>query len=227
MPIAEVPTHDGPGAGPGTGAGRYGVVLALLAATFLFLASDPTGRWVPLAAVGLEGATLLAALAAARAGRRFWGLAAVALIAAAIAGVAALASGRRDAGAAAALLSALLVGMAPVAIARDALHRRRVDPQSVLAVLCIYVMAGMAWAFLYRTIDEVERRPFFQQRVEATLGDHLYFSFVTLTTVGYGDLTPIGAPARALAVLEALSGQLYLVTVVALVVSRMTAPRRS
>ena len=61
----------------------------------------------------------------------------------------------------------------------------------------------------------------------ATTADYLYFSFMTQTTVGYGDLTAAGNLGRACAVLEALVGQLYLVTVVALVVSRMRPRNRS
>ena len=57
--------------------------------------------------------------------------------------------------------------------------------------------------------------------------DFLYFSFVTLTTVGYGDLTAAGDFGRAIAAFEAMAGQLYLVTVVALLVSNMARARRS
>ena len=53
------------------------------------------------------------------------------------------------------------------------------------------------------------------------MADRVYFSYVTLATLGYGDYTPAGKTARMMAVLEALSGQLYLVTIVALVVSRL------
>ena len=60
----------------------------------------------------------------------------------------------------------------------------------------------------------------------ATVADYLYFSFVTQTTVGYGDLTAAGGFGRALAVLEALIGQLYLVTVIALLVSNLGSARR-
>ena len=56
--------------------------------------------------------------------------------------------------------------------------------------------------------------------------DELYFSFVTLSTVGYGDLTPAGASPRSFAVAEMLFGQIYLVTVVSLIVSNLTAARR-
>ena len=90
-----------------------------------------------------------------------------------------------------------------------------------MAALCIYVLLGMLWAFIYQAIGAFSDDPFFAQPVSATSADYLYFSFVTQTTVGYGDLSAATNPGRAFAVLEALLGQLYLVTVVALVVSRL------
>ena len=67
--------------------------------------------------------------------------------------------------------------------------------------------------------------PFYAQTASERSVDHLYFSFVTLTTVGYGDLTPIADLGRMIAVSEALIGQLFLVTVVALVVGNIGRTR--
>ena len=61
------------------------------------------------------------------------------------------------------------------------------------------------------------------QTAHATTPDFLYFSFITQTTVGYGDFTAEGDLGRALAVVEAMGGQLYLVTVIAVLVSRLSA----
>jgi Ion channel len=79
----------------------------------------------------------------------------------------------------------------------------------------------MQWAFIYNTIGGFQSDPFFAQPVNATSADYLYFSFITQATVGYGDLTAAGNPGRACSVLEALTGQIYLVTIVALLVSRL------
>ena len=91
----------------------------------------------------------------------------------------------------------------------------------MLGAICIYVLIGMLWALLYTAIGALDSRPFFAQIDKTTTADYLYFSYVTQTTVGYGDLTAAGSIGRALAVLEALIGQLYLVTVVALLVGRL------
>jgi hypothetical protein len=97
-----------------------------------------------------------------------------------------------------------------------------IDVRTVLGAVCIYVLLGMMFAFLYAAIDGIGSEPFFVQTSHATVPDFLYFSFITQTTVGYGDFTAAGDLGRALAVLEALSGQLYLVTVIAVLVSRLS-----
>jgi Ion channel len=119
------------------------------------------------------------------------------------------------------ILSFLLVVAAPVVIARAIARRGVVDIHTVLGALCIYVMLGMLFAFLFGTIGDVISEPFFAQTTHATSADYLYFSFVTLTTTGYGDFTAGTGLGRAVAVFEALSGQLYLVVIVALLVGRM------
>jgi hypothetical protein len=201
---------------------RYGLVLLLLLATFLFLvlAGGFTGRWVSIATVLLEGATLLAALSAANASRRLVRLAIIVIAAGLLSGTLAVAIGTDPRGPLF-LLSTLLVGAAPIAIIRSILQRKVIDVRTVLGAICVYMLIGMLWALLYTAIGALDSRPFFAQIDEATTADFLYFSFVTQTTVGYGDLTAAEDLGRALAVLEALIGQLYLVTVVALLVGRL------
>jgi hypothetical protein len=77
----------------------------------------------------------------------------------------------------------------------------------------------MAFAFTYRFLGSVEDAPFFGDHGEGTMSQDLFFSFVTLTTTGYGDLVPAGNPGQSLAVLEALLGQLFLVTAVGKIVT--------
>jgi uncharacterized membrane protein len=84
----------------------------------------------------------------------------------------------------------------------------------------------MLWAFTFAAISAIQAEQFFAEVKDGTVADFLYFSFVTLTTTGYGDLTAAGGLGRAVAVLEALFGQLYLVTIVALIVSRMARVER-
>jgi voltage-gated potassium channel Kch len=91
----------------------------------------------------------------------------------------------------------------------------------VLGAVCVYILLGMMWAFAFAAIGTFDSQPFFAQEAHATVADYLYFSFTTITTVGYGDLTAAQSLGRALAVLAALIGQLYLVTVIALLISNL------
>ena len=123
-------------------------------------------------------------------------------------------------------MNVLLVAAAPVAIA-DALYQRVViDLRTVLGAVCIYLLIGIMYAFLYASIGNIDTRPFFVQTNDPHLSIYLYFSYVTQTTVGYGDYTAATNLGRTLATSEALLGQLYLVTVIAVLVSRMTPSRR-
>jgi len=200
---------------------RFGVVLALLFLSFSFMAVGFTGAWVPFVTVVLQGATLLAALHASEAGRRLWrvalGLVAVAVVSSAALWV--VGTGERTASTF--LINVVLVGVAPVVIIRALVRRHVIDLHTVMGALCIYVLLGMLGAFVFAAIGEFGTTSFFAQGVRGDTADYLYFSFVTLTTVGYGDLTPATSLGRALAVVEALVGQLYLVSVVALVVSQI------
>ncbi len=118
----------------------------------------------------------------------------------------------------------LLVVLAPPAIVigvvRTLRRRNQVTLESVFGVLCLYLLLGMAFALIYGIIARVDGT-FFAQDVPATVSRCLYFSFVTLTTVGYGDYTAASNLGHTLAVFEALIGQIYLVTVVSLIVGNL------
>jgi hypothetical protein len=113
----------------------------------------------------------------------------------------------------------VLYVVAPVSILGDLGRRRHVDRELMLGALATYLMLGMAFAFSYRCIAAFQPSPFYGAQGDGTLADSLFYRFVTLTTTGYGDLVPAGNPGRTLAVLEALLGQLFLVTAVAKVVN--------
>jgi Ion channel len=200
---------------------RFGVVLLLLLATFIFLASGPTGDWVPLVAVLLQSATLLAAFAAAGAARTLWRIALVVVLAALVSASAALFIGGKEVSASLFLLNLLLVAGAPIVIVHSLIRRRVIDLRTVLGAICVYILIGMIWSFAFAAAGTFDSEQFFAQQSRATVADYLYFSFVTLTTTGYGDLTAARGLGRALAVLEALTGQLYLVTVIALLISNI------
>jgi hypothetical protein len=88
----------------------------------------------------------------------------------------------------------------------------------MFGVLCIYLLIGSIFAFAFGLVDSLSSVPFFAQHAAASTHNLLYFSFVTITTTGYGDLTAATDVGRSLAIAEALTGQIYLVTVVATIV---------
>ena len=117
--------------------------------------------------------------------------------------------------------SAMLL-LVPVSILRKVgreFTKEGVDLEVVLGALCAYLFIGAYFAFLYDVMAHLSKSPFFAQPGADGKLNYLYFSFVTLTTVGYGDVSPAFGPGRMIAVTEAVIGQLYLVSVVAIVVS--------
>lgn len=129
----------------------------------------------------------------------------------------------------AALVNVLLVAFAPVMIAagvvRDLRASREVTLRALSGVLAIYLLVGMLFSFLEGAVGALGSDPFFTNDPGADRSDFLYFSYITLSTTGYGDLVPATDVGRMLAVAEALLGQIYLVTIVSLIVANMR-PRR-
>jgi len=116
-------------------------------------------------------------------------------------------------------IASLLYVVAPVSVVRHIAYRPAVDQETMLGALSAYLLIGMAFAFAYRSLGAIEAAPFFGADGEGTLSQDLFFSFVSLTTTGYGNLVPAGNPGQTLAVLEALVGQLFLVTAVGKIVT--------
>jgi hypothetical protein len=120
-----------------------------------------------------------------------------------------------------ALTTLLLVVMTMGAVARRLWLHTEISVLTVLGALCIYVLLGLSFALVFEAVGEFGSQPIFVSRQTGTRSDYVYFSFITLATVGYGDLTPQGGFGRALAVTEGLLGQIYLVTAVAALVGNL------
>jgi hypothetical protein len=119
-----------------------------------------------------------------------------------------------------------LVIVTPVVIGRRLLQHTTVSRSTITGALCVYLLIGLAFAALFGLTEVIGLGPFFAGRLETNDADFLYFSFSTLATVGYGDFVARTNLGRMLAVTEALIGQLYLVTVVALLVGNLGRGRR-
>lgn len=123
-------------------------------------------------------------------------------------------------------LSTMLVCLVAIlAIISRLLTHEAVTRATVMGAFLAYALFGFAVAFLYLGIDAVSDDPFFNQGQVST-GDFVYFSLVTLTTVGFGDLTAATEIGKRLVVIEALMGQVFLVVLVARLVSLWKPPDR-
>jgi hypothetical protein len=224
------PPHERsePGGGQVERGGRdpaFGRVLLLVVGSAALVIVAPPSRWSYPVEVAVVALTMLVALRESRVAARLRRFAATGAGLAILLAVAAAAVDAHPRGAASALCAALTVAAAG-AILRRLLLRPVVDAQAVLGALTIYLLTGIFFAFLgLAAATFVE--PYFAGQQAPERSDFFYFSFVTLTTVGYGDVAPGAEVARLFAVAEALLGQLYLVTVVALTVTNLGRPRRT
>jgi len=124
-----------------------------------------------------------------------------------------------------AFVSMLLVVVAPIVILRRLLSHPVINLNTFYGAVSVYLLIAMFFATLFSIIGAAHGGQFFVQIEKATGIDYIYFSFTTITTVGYGDLTAVTSVGRLTAVMEAVFGQLYLITVVALVVQNLGRDR--
>jgi hypothetical protein len=201
----------------------YGLVMLLITATYVFVVAAPDEAWARGVLVLLETGTL--ALALWTSGfdwvRPAYGLAAVAF---AVAVVQLFVEGSTTKGLDA-VLDVLLVTATVLVIGLGVFDQREVNRKSVSGAICVYLLLGIVFAFVYSGCAAFGHGAFFAQGTDGSPADRIYFSYVTLATLGYGDYTAAAQPGRSFAVLESLLGQLYLVTIVALLVGRFGQTR--
>jgi hypothetical protein len=207
--------------------GGYGAALFLLLATLVgvgFLGSGPVADGIGLA---IATAALVVVLATATARGRAWPVVAATGSAVAVLAIAVdLVAMRPFLWLAWLVIAAIsIVGFA--AVTADLLLSRRVSPRLIAGTACLYVLAGYAFAAIFGVIDRGTSVPLLAQAEQGRFADLLYFSFSTLTTTGFGDLTVADPGWHMLSSLEAVIGQLYLVVLVgALIGSWRPLPSR-
>jgi hypothetical protein len=204
---------------------QYLAILFLILSTIGFQVAAPDSDWARLVIVLLQSGTLYFALSVGRIhgllDRVLLALIAVAVAVSviALAGFATL--GEFDAR----LINLLLIAFAPIAIAvgllEDMRARSRVTVRTVIGVLSVYLLIGLIFTFLFGIIGSQASSSFFKHAAQDTSSNYLYFSYSTLTTVGYGDLVAQLQIGRSFAIIEALVGQMYLVSIVALIVGSL------
>lgn len=208
---------------------RYGLLLVTLFLSLGVQGVAPPGALQQLVVTALAGAgTALAVRAAGLEPRLVRLAAALALVVLGLSVLRATVGGVGEGTALA--MNAALVGLGPPAVTAGVVGDLRATGQvrlnAVMGVLSLYLLFGMFFAFTYGAIDRLGGHPFFAGGETATASHCLYFSFATQTTVGFGDFVARTDLGHTLAVLEALVGQIYLVTVVSLIVSNLGRPAR-
>jgi Ion channel len=211
----------------GAGRFRYGAVLLLTLAVAVFALVTPDGSGARTIELLAAGATLLVAVLTSRAPaatRRAAGSAVtVAVLAAGIAG----AVGSPHPALTFASTALLLAVTAAVILAGlvRLIVERGVVLQAVFGAVAVYLLVGLTLGFVIGALATGISGAYFASGTDATQSARVYFSFTTLTTTGYGDYTAALRGGRALAVLEMLVGQLYLVTVIAMLVGNLRRHR--
>jgi Ion channel len=197
----------------------YASLLVLLLANFFLLELVDDERWGAIGSTMLAAAALVVAISDPSTGHRITRRHAIQILACVALAPLVLFVNSAEVLALTFLLPVVLLVTAtlPVTITR-VLRHRRVTHETVLGALCAYVLLGLLFAFVFLAIEELSG-PFFAQPGEHPQSEYLYFSFITLTTLGLSASTPsIGLP-QALTALEALVGSVFLVTLVARLVT--------
>ena len=232
VPVAE-PSARVRGAGDDAGEHpprfRYVAVLVLALAVVVFVIATPTTDWSRAVAIALEGLALVVTVATSRERSSVRHRRAAVVGMTMIIGVIIVALGVApkwftD------LFAAIVTAAVPFALVRGLLRlmvERGVTVEAVAGAVAIYLTLGLVFAWVIAFVAQVGgSTQYFAQHTNGSGGDKVYFSFTVLTTTGFGDFTPATSVGHALAVIEMLTGQLYLVTVIGLLVGNFAARRQ-
>jgi hypothetical protein len=200
-------------------ADSLGAVLILTVLDYVAVSTLRVYLWGKVVVTVLLGSTLLMLLRTSRS-RRLWQVLAALFFGASTAGAVGsiFVVGVLELGQTATVVGWLLL-VAPTVILRRTSMHRSVTTEAVLGAVCVYLLIGFSFSAIYAAIDLFSVVPFFTELPHATINDYLFFSYTTLTTEGYGNLVPAGHLGQTFAMIEALAGQIYLVIVVARLVS--------
>jgi Ion channel len=197
----------------------FGLVLALVLATYVLTSLLSNRGWSAVVLTVATSVTSVVALTSSHANPRLvrsaiW-LSGLTIVLAAIAAL----SGARIWLNFASVIQITLLTIAMGAVLRRVVTTAEVGSRTILGAISVYTVLGILFTFLYGTVERIQGTPFFEGAPHPAGSDFLFFSYTTLTTTGYGNLVPGGQPGRMLAGLEMMIGQIFLVTLVAGLVS--------
>lgn len=197
----------------------FGLVLVLTLVTYVLASLLSNRGWSAVVLTIATSVTSVVALVSSHARTRLirlalW-LSALTVLLAAIAAIADEHTWLNLASAIQITLLTVAMGMVLVRVVTTA----EVGSRTILGAISVYTVLGLLFTFLFGTIDRIQATPFFEGVPHPAGSDFLFFSYTTLTTTGYGNLVPGGQPGRMLVGLEMMIGQIFLVTLVAGLVS--------
>jgi len=124
--------------------------------------------------------------------------------------------------------SILFLGYLSAVILAHIFREKEITADMIMAAICVYFLIGWLWADVYALLEMLKPGSFqTSQGPGSELWDFIYYSFVTLTTLGYGDMTPVSGAAQSFAVLEAITGQLFIAILIARLVGTHISQSRS
>ena len=206
----------------------YGLVLVLILTTFVVTMTLPPQGWAGrVAAVAIAGLTAIIALTSSDVPLRRVRSAAAAALAAVIATALARALSSDALLGVAFVVDSLLLAVAAVTILRRVVPSATVDFRTILGAISVFTLLGLLFGFLFIALGRLVAGDVFAGVSHAQARDYLFFSYTTLTTTGYGNLVPAGDIGQILSVFEMLTGQVFLVTLVAGLVSLWRPGARS
>ena len=129
-------------------------------------------------------------------------------------------------------LNILFFGMVILTLIKNLAYSKTVTPRLILESIITYLLIGLIFAMIISILDHYDPGAFSHtetptEKALAHLNDFIYFTFVTLSTTGYGDIIPLKPYARSLTILIAITGQMYLAIIISMLVGKYAATRRS
>lgn len=198
---------------------EFGLVLILVLTTYVLTSLLSNRGWSAVVLTVATSATSIVALTSSHARPRLvrsalW----LALLTIGLAAIAAATDEHTFLNLASAI-QILLLAVAMGAVLLRVVTTAEVSSRTILGAISVYTVLGILFTFLYGTIERVQGGSFFEGIPHPAGSDFIFFSYTTLTTTGYGNLVPGGQPGRMIAGLEMMIGQIFLVTLVAGLVS--------
>jgi hypothetical protein len=197
----------------------FGLVLGLVLVTYVLASLLGTGGWAAVLVMLSVSATAIVALTSSYSAPHHVHIAiyvsGVGLLLAVIAAI----TGDGVWLSLGAMIQVALLAAAMAAVLIRVVGTAEVGARTILGAISVYMVLGLLFTVVFEAIGRIQSSPFFEGHPITHHGDYLFFSYTTLTTTGYGDLVPGGQPGRMIAGLEMLIGQIFLVTLVAGLVS--------